>query len=295
VPSLPFIGSWRFFNKRLDFLRECTKIYGPFFKFTIMGNQVFSLSGTEARQFFFAGAGNRHEVNLLEGASLFRTTPRKADVADDEKFNVTLFQRRLTALLSNQRIEGHLPNWSTDINDQMTQWDNIIDPFKALYDLVFLITSRTLFAHEFANDKSLRKKFSDLFMDLENSSSFISNLAPYLPSSNRNLRSKAITGMFTIVNDVMTKRKAAKAEGRSIPDDGFQYLIDSGDSVSDIMNFINMGLFAGVITTGMQVPWAIVHLSVNRKWIPLILAELKAAVESHTNVAIDKTKPLDLS
>ncbi|KAJ1558021.1 hypothetical protein HK096_004005 [Nowakowskiella sp. JEL0078] len=260
-----------------------------------MGHQVFSLSGPEARQFFYAGAGNRHEVNMLEGVSLFRTTPRKTKVADDEKFKVTLFQRRLTTLLSNQRIEGHLLNWSTDIIGQMTQWDNTIDPFKTIYDLVFLITSRTIFAHEFANDKSLRKKFSDLFIDLESSSSFVSNMVPYLPSSKRNLRNKAITGMYKIVNDVMTTRKVAKAEGRSIPDDGFQYLIDSGDSASDIMNFISMGLFAGVVTTGIQVPWVIVHLSKNRKWIPLILAELKAAVKSHTNGAIDKTKPLDLS
>ncbi|KAJ1556580.1 hypothetical protein HK096_000104 [Nowakowskiella sp. JEL0078] len=71
VPSLPFIGSWRFFNKRLDFLRECNKIYGNFFQFNIAGYQVFNLSGHEARQFFFAGAGDRHAVSLSEGNALF--------------------------------------------------------------------------------------------------------------------------------------------------------------------------------------------------------------------------------
>ncbi|KAJ1558543.1 hypothetical protein HK096_010548, partial [Nowakowskiella sp. JEL0078] len=295
VPSLPFIGSWRFFNKRLDFLRECTKIYGPFFRFNIMGYQVFNLSGPEARQFFFAGAGDRHEVNMSEGVAIFVATPRKANVKVNDSIKKTLLIRRLTYLLSNQRIERHLLNWSKDINEQMSQWDNIIDPFKNIYDLVFLITSRTIFANELANDKSIRTKFSDLFSDLERSTSFVSNLIPYLPSSNRKLRNDAVTGMYMILNDVISARTAAKAEGLSCPDDSLQYLIDSGDSVSEIMAFITGGLFAGVITTGIQVPWAIIHLSKNRKWIPLILAELESAVKAHTNGDIDKTKPLDLS
>ncbi|KAI9089392.1 cytochrome P450 [Phlyctochytrium arcticum] len=277
VSGYPFVGSTDFFSRRYDFLTENAAKFGSIFEFNLLQHRVFCLTGTENRLSFF---NNHAQLNFQEGYKvLFGGVPIVEQKFTDEKVeHMSHFNKRLTALVGKkERMAGGLPVLIQDVQRMMAAWGDsgVIDPFVDVYKLVFHLTSRMIACHEIVEDEAKLQRLTELYWDLEGGSAVLPVLFPWFPSPAKKRHEAASREMFTDIITIVEQRRASE---RKDHDDALQFLIDSGDSNMDIVQFIMGGLFAGIINTGINSAWLLLQMAHKPIWRERIEQELRQLI-----------------
>ncbi|KAH8115445.1 cytochrome P450 [Phellopilus nigrolimitatus] len=293
--SVPFIGAWGFYSRRYSFIQEGLKKLGNVYSFRINRHKVWVVSGEEARNRFF-GSKNLH---FTEGYAILNgdapslkdiNVKRDVDVGDmvEQIEDIAL---TLDLLLLSQVLVWQTTNcFNNPIDltlmfqdlDQITEkWsgNGQFDPFNDIYNTVFQLTIRAASCLEIADDPVAVKRVMQLYWDMENSVSPASRLLTWFPSTVRKRKQQATADLYLLLKGVIDKRKE---EGRR-EDDTVQVLLDEGDGVNDIIQFVMGALFAGIVNTGIMASWLLLFLAVNPEWKTKVLAELREFVSKYTD------------
>ena len=108
--------------------------------------------------------------------------------------------------------------------------------------MVFQLTARAAACREVADDPALVARVAKLYWEMEKGATPSAVLLPWLPSTARKRKQQATTELFLLLKNILDKRVE---EGRTEQDPA-QYLLDDGDSVTEIVAFIISALFAGI-------------------------------------------------
>ncbi|KAH8114660.1 cytochrome P450 [Phellopilus nigrolimitatus] len=166
--------------------------------------------------------------------------------------------------------------------DQITErWagNGQFDPSNDIYNAVFQLTIRATSCREIADDPVAVKRVAQLYWDMENGVSAASRLLTWFPSTVRKRKQQATADLCLLLKGAIDKRKE---EGRR-EDDSVQVLLDEGDGVNDVIQFVMRALFAGIINTGIMSSWLLLFLAVNPEWKTKVLAELREFVSKYTD------------
>eukprot|EP01090_Pellita_catalonica_P001940 TRINITY_DN1163_c0_g1_i1.p1 TRINITY_DN1163_c0_g1~~TRINITY_DN1163_c0_g1_i1.p1 ORF type:complete len:376 (-),score=51.91 TRINITY_DN1163_c0_g1_i1:37-1014(-) len=146
-----------------------------------------------------------------------------------------------------------------------------MEPFEALYAVVFRLSCRMLCCDEVANDRDLVKKVTKLFWDLQKGGHALPILAPWYPSTAKRLQKKAGAEIYGLLVPIIENRKNSSEP----VNDSLQFLLDEGKSTPEIVQFILSALFAAIINTGIASAWLTLHISTNADWKRAIEKEQK--------------------
>ncbi|KAF8872702.1 cytochrome P450 [Infundibulicybe gibba] len=287
-----------FFTSRYDFLKSNFKTAkDEVFKFNILQHSVVAIKGEEGRKTFF----DNKNLSFTEGYKvLMGAAPRLQDISTgyEEQENVTWFNKHLLMLLNRNRLAdgGYravprprapalatktdfcglaspvVPILFADINEQMELWgrSGSIDPFKNVYDLVFLMTARMATCRELTQDMAVVQRLQCNPTAL---------LLPWLPTRAKKDKNAATQELFTTVDKFVEDRKQAKVPSS----DAIDVLLGQGLSNQAIVGFILGTMFAGVLNTGINVCWILLYLRANPTWQRDVTSELKSLVAQHTD------------
>lgn len=108
---------------------------------------------------------------------------------------------------------------------------DLTDPYISIYEIVFCLTMRMVGCHEIVQDPALLKKTLHLFETVEKSSNAATIIFPWFPSLGVIRRTVAGGRLYMIFKKIIDDRAAT---GRR-EDDPLQFLLDQGDSVTEII------------------------------------------------------------
>jgi len=286
----PIVGPLKFWTARRDFwIQNLKETATGNFSYHLGKHQVVGVFSKEGRDAFFF---NR-DLNMAEGyAVLFGQSPSIKDFevvdktrAETERTETstsfsTYFSRRIVAMLSGENLAKAIPTLVTDVRggyDELGE-SGMMDPFVNLYEMVFMLTQRTVGANEIANSRPLMSKTMGLFQMIEKTSTSYQIIFPWLPSPAMFKRVWGGSQLYFIFNRIINARKK---EGRREAD-GLQFLMDQSDDLKRIIGFVVGALFAGQLNTGITTAAVVCYLAVNPKWIGEIRREIAAVVEKNT-------------
>jgi len=286
----PIVGALKFWTARRDFwIQNLKETATGNFSYHLGKHRVVGVFSKEGRDAFFF---NR-DLNMAEGyAVLFGQSPRikdfevvdktRAEIVHTETFTSfnTYFTRRIVAMLSGERLAKAIPTLVTDVRggfDELGE-SGLMDPFVNLFEMVYVLTQRTVGSNEIANSRPLMGKTLSLFQMIEKTSTSYQIIFPWLPSPAMFKRVLGGSQLYFILNKIINARKK---EGRREAD-GLQFLLDQGDDLTRIIGFTVGALFAGQLNTGITTAAVVCYLAVNPKWIGEIRREITAAVERYT-------------
>jgi hypothetical protein len=116
----------------------------------------------------------------------------------------------------------------------MENWgaEGTIDPFKDIYDLVFQMTVRMGSCQELATDPAMVQKMGDLYWKLEQNTTLLSLLLPWLPSPAGKTRRQATKSLSYMVSHYVEVRRKA-----DVPNlDAIDVLIADGADTPSIVH-----------------------------------------------------------
>lgn len=291
--AIPLIGSLAFFTQRWDFCQRA-EAHSQTGNFSFYAGQhpVIGVSGKteEGRKAFFEekrlGFSEGYGA-LLAGAPEVKKENGKLAV-QDTGFD-RYFQRRITAMLKGNQLKQGLPQLLADCRmmyDELAAEPTLTtDPFDSIYRMVFQFTMRTVACNEVADDRKLLDRCLKLYEEVENASTPLSIMYPWIPLLSKAKRTYAGAQLYMIFKAVVDERNKT---GRR-DDDCLQYLMDHGDSITDIMQFVLGSLFAGQLNSGINAAWILCYLSKNQEWLERVRTETE---EVANRWCADKSLPL---
>jgi cytochrome P450 len=119
--------------------------------------------------------------------------------------------RRSCERLADELPSSSEPNW------------RVMDPFVAVYNMVYQLTMRTVGCREIAEDPQMLAKSLSLFESLDKMKSTLRFFFPWLPTINHLRRMYAGIQLHILFSKIADERRKT---GRK-ENDAFQYLIDS--------------------------------------------------------------------
>ncbi|TVY35052.1 Sterol 14-demethylase [Lachnellula occidentalis] len=281
VSHLPIVGALQFFTKRWDFFRlsrDAAKTGN--FKFFLGKHPIVGLSGAEARK--------SRELSMHEGyAILFGASPNSLtedSLANDKEFSGPggYFTRRIVKLMKTENFQKSLPYLMQDVRTSLDTLakspTGITDPFSSIYRIVYQLTMRTVGCNDIANDPLLLEKTLNLYETVESSATAATMLFPWFPSPSVIKRTIAGGRLYMIFNKIVENRRKTGVRG----DDPLQFLIDQGDDVKSIIEFVVGALFAGLLNSGVNVAWVLSYLAQSPEWLSRVRAEVSAAAAKHS-------------
>ncbi|KDQ18007.1 hypothetical protein BOTBODRAFT_29320 [Botryobasidium botryosum FD-172 SS1] len=282
LPGIPFIGSWDFFTKRSDFVRLAIAANknGGMSKFKLLNHNVVIATQEQGRKFFFSNKS----LDFQEGyAVLWGGAPEIRDVVSQDASQAerrSYFVKRLNGFLRRERLGKTVPQLFTDLDNRMNSWPQSgrANPFDNIYRLVLQMTVRALAVKEIADSPAALEKLSELYWGVEKSTSATSVLLPWFPSRTRRNRKDVTAELYQFLADPINKRKA---EGR-VEEDAAQFMIEQGDSTENMVMFVMAAIFAGIITTGMNICWLLLHVNANPEWSAKLQSEIQALLSEHS-------------
>ncbi|KAF8872701.1 hypothetical protein BD779DRAFT_1572082 [Infundibulicybe gibba] len=152
-------------------------------------------------------------------------------------------------LLNRNRLADAIPFLFVDVNARTELWEQSgsIDPFKNIYDLVFLMTTRMATCRELTQNMVIVQQLQVLFQTLERSATpMVLLLAPHTREEAKNA---AIQELFATIGKFMQDRRQAKVPSSNTID----ALLDHGLSNQAIVEFVLNITFAGVLNTGINI------------------------------------------
>ncbi|KUJ10352.1 cytochrome P450 [Mollisia scopiformis] len=279
----PIFGALRFFTARWDFFQQA-RAQTPTgnFTFFVGKHPVIGLTGEKPRQAFFQS----RDLDFTEGyAVLFGQSPADAKKADDvhvpdEDSNFTgpggFFNKRMTHMISSASFGRNLPKLLKDVRGRLDDLKNdptgLTDPFKSIYMTIYQLTMRMVGCDDIADDPELLMKTLQYYEKIDGSATPIAVMYPWFPSPAVVKRTYAAGQLYMIVNKIVEDRaKTGKKR-----DDPLQYLIEQGDSMYRIIEFIIGALFAGLLNSGINTAWVLTYLANDAHW----RSEVRKEVES---------------
>lgn len=284
----PIFGSLRFWNARRDFWVDAVKESKTGnFSYHLGKHPVIGVSSKEGRDVFL----NSRDLGFGEGyAVLFGQSPSISDHKElgmgSEKEVREMsgadhyFSKRITAMLRREQFMKALPTLLSDVKIRLDELgsEGLMDPFKNIYEIVYLLTMRAVGATEIANSRPMLDKTLNLFEMIEKTSTSYQIMFPWLPSPAMFNRLRGGSQMYMIFRRLV---EARKKEGRR-EDDALQFLIDQGDDVTRIIGFVVGALFAGQLNSGINSGTTLCYLAANPKWIGEIRREIASTLEQYT-------------
>ncbi|KAF2184121.1 cytochrome P450 [Zopfia rhizophila CBS 207.26] len=272
--DLPITGAFGFWTRRWDFFRNARAHTSTGnFSFHAGPHTVVGLSGDKGRQLFFES----RDLGLAEGyAVLFGQSPKLEDKEGGEKEEyANHFHRRLTSLLKNDQFKKKLHILISDVQDALDRIqyepNGVTNPFESIYRLVFRLTIRIVGAYEIAEDPELLERTLKLFEMIDQSTTATSVMFPSFPSPAILKRTYAGARLYMLVQNIVKKRQ----ESGEKHDDPLQYLIDQGDRMFKIVEFVVGSLFAGLLNSGINAAWLLCYLATSPEWLAKCREEIR--------------------
>lgn len=250
---------------------------------------MVGLSGTEARHLlFFDPAMNMEEgINLLFGGTTRYTS-------EGESFN-SFFLRRINRALKGDRFLKTLPDLVSDTMswvEEMTPAgdDAITDPFESVYGVIMLLTTRMVLCEELASNKTKQKQLMRWNEMVENSTTAVTIIFPYLPSWALLTRLYAGTNIYMTFNNVIEQRlKTGKRY-----DDALQIFLDfKDDARHDTILLLTASLFSGVVNSGINVSWILLYLAQDTHWRSVVMIEIRGVATKYGKTGQSLTEQLE--
>lgn len=192
-------------------------------------------------------------------------------------------------MLKGNRLAQGLPLILDDARGMLDELaakpSNMTDPFDSIYKMVFKFTMRTVACNEIANDPALLDETLNLYETVEETATPLSIMFPWLPTPARFKRYFSGMKLYRIFNRVIEGRK--KDNRRE--NDALQYLLDEGDGVIDIIQFVMGALFAGQLNSGINGAWVLTYLAHKPMWLEKVRQEVDMVAQRY---APDKDLPL---
>ncbi|KAF2163477.1 hypothetical protein M409DRAFT_26089 [Zasmidium cellare ATCC 36951] len=282
----PLLGSMNFFFRRWDFYqRAFAESSTGNFSFYAGQWPVIALSGERERKIFFEHKG----LAFAEGyAALLGGSPEVkpdnnvfAETHGGDSAFSRYFTGRLITLLKGPMLKKGLPQLLLDARASMERLQanssGITDPFESIYRMVFQFTMRTVAANEIANDAKQLEKCLQLFEAIEGATSSWSIAYPWMPVPSKLQRTYGGAQLYMIFKNIIDdRRKTARRE-----EDALQYLIDNGDSITDILTFVLGSLFAGQLNSGINAAWILCYLANKPHWLTRVRDEVRTVANKY--------------
>lgn len=154
----------------------------------------------------------------------------------------------------------------------------ITDPFESIYRIVYLLTLDMVGADEICQDAALREQTLHLFETMEQSATATTIMFPHVPSLGLLKRTYAGGRLYMILKNIIDKRTATGEKH----DDPLQYLMDKGDSLMKIIEFILGSLFAGQLNSGINAAWVLIYLAKDPYWLGKVLEDIHSVTAKYS-------------
>ncbi|KAF1952292.1 putative cytochrome P450 [Byssothecium circinans] len=298
--TVPFIGSWNFFFKKMDFWRSSmARSKTGNFSFWLGKNHVVGVSGEAARKLYLED----RRLHQIKGITLIGHGPdfingRSTVIHDIWKgtgpSGRTYAQRRLVDLQRSELLAKRLPRVTRDARQAFEAMangpSNIISPAKACFGIVTAQGSRIVGANEIADDPKTLKALLTYIPILQFTNSLHLLAFPWLSYFSLAYwkRRYGRWGLSSIVKPIVNKRMAP---GAPRVDDALQYLIDKGDSKDYITTFLISMLFITGANTSVISGSMLNIVAHHPEWQEKIFTEIKASAAANCP---DKAKNLSL-
>jgi cytochrome P450 len=191
------------------------------------------------------------------------------------------FNRRLTYLLKNEQFRKKLPTLKSDVQEAIEAIKNepngITDPFESIYRIVFRLTIRMVGAEDIANDPVLLEQTLKYFEMIDASATATSVMFPRFPTPAVLKRTYAGARLYMMLEKIVKGR----AESGEKQDDALQYLIDQGDRMHKIIEFVIGSLFAGLLNSGVNAAWVLCYLATNEEWLGKVREEVRSTTAKY--------------
>ncbi|CZR62535.1 uncharacterized protein PAC_12432 [Phialocephala subalpina] len=296
----PIFGTLRFFTARWDLFQHA-KAQTPSgnFSFFVGKHPVIGLTGEKARHVFFQsrdlGFTEGYAVLFGQSPNTLKTKPGEA-IDTDQKFAGPggFFIKRMTHMISSANFGRNLPKLLKDTRFRINELDQnptgITDPFESIYMIVYQLTMRMVGCDDIADNQELLMKTLRYYEKIDSSATPIAVMYPWFPSPAVVKRTYAASRLYMIVNKIVEERKKTGVKG----DDPLQYLIEQGDSMFRIIEFIIGALFAGLLNSGINAAWVLTYLANDSHWRQKVLEEVKTvAAKYSTNPSAPLVDQLD--
>ena len=221
---------------------------------------------------------------LIAGSPMAKdhTKPLSEEVEADPGSFSAYFNKRLVNMLKGNRLAEGLPQLLQDtrsmLDDIAADPSGITNPFDSIYKIVFKLTMRTVGCNEIANDDALLYETLSLYEKLESAATPLTIMWPWIPTIGKIKRYYGGYQLYMMFKRVVDARNK---EGRR-EKDALQYLLDQGDSLTQIITLVLGALFAGQLNSGVNAAWLLVYLANDRYWLERIQDEIQSVAEKYS-------------
>ncbi|KAB8235416.1 cytochrome P450 [Aspergillus alliaceus] len=247
--TLPFVGSWDFFNRKWSFWKGCLGQH----------HVVSPESGLLHGNVTLLGLGPDYKLPLHD---VFKPTFHNGR---------SYFQRRLGELTKTDQLARRLPRVSSDAFTAM----------KRLSESPSGVTNpcRIVFTDEVSDTPQLFERCLGYLSILQATSSRHNVVFPWLPSIALMKRQYGRYGLKSLVVPIIDKRTK---KGAPRADDPLQVLLDNGDSKEYMTNFFISILFIAVANAGVLAGVLLNIMAHRTDWQERIYNEIKVAAAAHS-------------
>ena len=293
--AYPIIGSLGFFTRRWDWFQQAQR-RSPTdnFSFYTGNHPIIAVAGIQGRKAYFESKhlslGEGYQALL--GGSPTTSQIRSAGGQGEEEYTsdfTSYFARRLAALLKGPQLKLGLPRLISDVRKVLDELaaapERITDPYDSIYQTVFQLTIRTVGCTEMADDPATVAKCLQLYEVLDSTASPWAIMYPWLPLWSKVNRYYAGAQLYMLVKRIMDRRKASGTRH----EDPLQFLMDQGDSPTDVITFIIGSLFAGILNSGINAAAILTYLAAKPYWLDQVFEEVNGVASRYCP---DETIPL---
>jgi cytochrome P450 len=185
------------------------------------------------------------------------------------------FHRRITYLLKTEQFRKKLPTLISDVQEAIEAMRNdpsgTTNPFESVYRIVFRLTIRMVGAEEIAEDPKKLEQTLKYFEMIDQSATAAAVMFPKFPSPAILKRYYAGAKLFMMMENIVKKRAASDEKH----DDALQYMLDQGDRMFRIIEFIIGSLFAGLLNSGINAAWVLCYLASCPEWLARCREEIR--------------------
>ncbi|TFL04710.1 cytochrome P450 [Pterulicium gracile] len=282
LPCLSVLALVPFFRRRFDFFNWAFAITRqPMFRFKLLNNSVYIVSGEENRKAFFS----HRSLDLTEGFALLSgAIPMVPGITSAlQAQRVALIHKRLALVQRESYLKHLIPLLLVDIQQFLVKRysaSGTADPFESIYELVFQTTLRALTCEEIADDEHTATRLRILYAKLDENTTPLTVVAPWIPSPSMIRKLLATREIYWIIKRVIRSRR----EGGIAHHDTLQILLDHEDDDMLIVGFIMGLIVAGARATGTAASWLHVYMGQDPIWQEKVKLEVDDLLQKYAFV-----------
>ncbi|KAJ6518243.1 cytochrome P450 [Mycena vitilis] len=270
--TYPILGSLQYFSGHWDFLRSATE-HGPVSYH--LANQKGIAIPLEKRQHFFSDS---RASFILPSAFMLGITPTmNKDFLVSIGIDIFLhdrFNKLLSALMRNQRINGNLPSLYQYAEECISGLDTTTNPFDTIYDMIVRLSVNTFASSGIAASVASSSTVAQISRGLDRPGTPIAILFPWFLGWGRIRRFYLLRQLYRRMTSAICERRR---EGRN-DKDPLQYMLDAGLSSLEISQFTFSALFAATATPGIVAAYTLCDLATHPTYLAQVRQELEKFV-----------------